>query len=178
MNGPDPGRKKAPMTEIPVPSKSSGSLPRGLGLVSLVVFLVIVVAGGGAIGAFTAPGAWFAALVKPSFNPPNWLFGPVWTLLYLAIASAGWRCWQRQRDGIAMKIWIAQLAVNFSWSPIFFSAQRIDLALGVIVILLALILAFIAATRRQDRVSALLFVPYAAWVAFATVLNASILYLN
>ncbi len=150
----------------------------GLHLIAFVAFVVIVVGGGGAIGAATAPGAWFAGLVKPSFNPPNWVFGPVWTLLYLAVAIAGWRCWRRHRAGIAFKVWVAQLLVNFSWSPIFFSAHRIDLALGVITVLFAAVVAFVVVTWRRDRLSAMLFVPYAAWVGYATVLNASFLYLN
>jgi len=150
----------------------------GVQIVALVVFVVAVVVGGGAIGAATAPGDWFAGLVKPPFNPPNWVFGPVWTLLYLAIAVAGWRCWRHDRAGVAMKIWYAQMLVNFSWSPVFFVAHRIDLALGIILVLLGTIAAFIAVSWRRDRLSALLFVPYAAWVSFAALLNASFLYLN
>jgi len=178
MHTSEPNTSKAQTTEDRTRSSGFSALTEGRSVLSFLLFLALVVGGGGAIGASTAPGPWFAALVKPSFNPPNWLFGPVWTLLYLAIAFAGWRCWQRHRAGLSLKLWIAQLLVNFSWSPVFFSAQRIDLALGIIVILFGIILAFIAVTWRQDRVSALLFVPYAAWVAFASVLNASILYLN
>lgn len=146
--------------------------------VSLVLFVVFVVAGGTAIGFLTAPGEWYASLDKPPFNPPNWIFGPVWTVLYILIGVAGWRIWRIQADSAAMVTWWVQLALNYLWSPIFFAAQNVALALIVIVAMLGAICAFIALARRLDRLAALLFVPYAAWVAFATLLNASILWLN
>src|SRR5690606_36058392 len=117
-------------------------------------------------------------LSKPAFNPPAWVFAPVWTVLYAMIGVAGWRVWRRDRRGGPMMLWWAQLALNFLWSPVFFAAHRIGLALAVIVMLLAVILGFIATAWRQDRIAAWLFVPYAAWVAFATALNAAILALN
>jgi tryptophan-rich sensory protein len=146
--------------------------------VSLILFLVLVAGGGIAIGYLTAPGEWYAQLAKPAFNPPGWIFGPVWTGLYVLIAIAGWRVWQRDGGGWPMKLWWMQIVLNFSWSPVFFSAHRIGLALIVILLLLGAILAFIAIAWRQDRVAAWLFAPYAAWVAFASILNASILMLN
>jgi len=145
---------------------------------SLVLFLVLVIGGGLAIGFLTAPGEWYAGLAKPSFNPPNWIFAPVWTVLYVLIAAAGWRVWQCKPDGWPIRLWWAQLLLNFLWSPIFFAAHQINLALVVILLLLAVILVFIATSWRRDRAAALLFIPYAAWVAFASVLNASILVLN
>jgi tryptophan-rich sensory protein len=99
-------------------------------------------------------------------------------VLYVLIAVAGWRVWQRDGGGWPMRLWWAQLVLNFLWSPVFFAAHRIGLALVVILLLLAAILAFIATAWRQDRVAAWLFAPYAAWVAFASVLNASIFTLN
>lgn len=145
---------------------------------ALVPFILLVVGGGLLIGFFTAPGPWYAALAKPSFNPPNWLFGPVWTILYVLVAIAGWRIWQRERDGRAMKLWWLQLVLNFLWSPVFFGLERTGSALVVILALLAAILAFIAAAWKLDRPSAWLFAPYAAWVAFASLLNAAIWSLN
>jgi translocator protein len=144
----------------------------------LIGFLALAVGGGLAIGLLTAPGEWYAGLAKPSFNPPNWLFGPVWTLLYVLIAVAGWRVWQRDRSGTPMMLWWAQLVLNFSWSPVFFSAHQIGLALVIIVLMLGAILGFIVTAWRLDRVAAWLFVPYAAWLAFASVLNGSIWALN
>jgi len=143
-----------------------------------ILFLALVVGGGLAIGFLTAPGEWYAGLPKPSFNPPNWVFAPVWTVLYILIALAGWRIFERDRKGWPMKIWWAQLVLNFAWSPVFFAAHWIGLALIIILLLLAAIFAFIATAWRQDRPAAWLFVPYAAWVAFASALNASILALN
>lgn len=146
--------------------------------VSLILFLVLVLGGGLALGGLTVPGGWYAGLVKPSFNPPAWLFGPVWTVLYVLIAIAGWRVWQRDRSGWPMKLWWAQMALNFLWTPVFFGAHQLALALVVILLMLVAILAFITTAWRRDRMGAWLFVPYAAWVAFASLLNGSIWILN
>ncbi len=147
-------------------------------LLGLILFLALVLGGGTVIGIVTAPGPWYAALAKPSFNPPDWLFGPAWSVLYVMIAIAGWRLWNRARSSAAMKLWWLQLVVNFLWSPVFFAAHRIDLALVVVLLMLLSILAFIAAAWRTDRIASLLFLPYAAWVAFAALLNAALWRLN
>jgi translocator protein len=144
----------------------------------LFLFLLFVVGGGLAIGYVTAPGDWYAQLAKPAFTPPGWLIAPVWTLLYIFIAVAGWRVWRHDRAGAPIKLWWVQLALNFAWSPVFFSAHRIGIALAIILLLLLNIFAFAVASWRIDRIAAWLFVPYAAWVAFASMLNASILILN
>ncbi|MBV9347053.1 MAG: tryptophan-rich sensory protein [Pseudolabrys sp.] len=146
--------------------------------ISLAAFIVVVLACGMAIGYLTTPDAWYASLNKPAFNPPNWVFAPVWTTLYVLIAIAGWRTFRREPRSLAMNLWLAQMALNFSWSPVFFGAHWIGAALMIIAVLLATILAFIATAWQSDRASALLFVPYAAWVAFATLLNASLWLLN
>jgi tryptophan-rich sensory protein len=143
----------------------------------LVVFFVATAAAA-VTGAQFMPGAWHAALVKPPWNPPNWVFGPVWTTLYIMIAIAGWLAWRAEGLGRAVWIWIAALVLNGLWTVIFFGQQRIGLALVDIAVLLGLIGAFIAATWRPERRAALLFVPYFAWVAFATALNAAIWVLN
>ena len=145
---------------------------------SLLFFLILTVGGGLAIGLFTLPGEWYAALVKPSFNPPNWIFGPVWTALYVLIGIAGWRIYQRDPSGPAMKLWWLALALNFIWSPVFFGAQQLGLALVIILAMLVAILAFIFKARATDQPSALLFVPYAAWVGFASLLNFALYLLN
>ena len=148
------------------------------GRIAIAPFVILVVGGGLLIGFFTVPGPWYEALAKPSFNPPGWLFGPVWTILYVLIAVAGWRIWRRQRSGRAMQLWWVQLVLNFLWSPVFFALQQVGLALVVILGLLATILGFVAAAWNVDRTAAWLFAPYAAWVAFASLLNASIWALN
>ncbi len=146
--------------------------------ITLAVFILIALGGGTLIGASNIPGEWYAGLAKPSFNPPNWLFGPVWSILYIMIGIAGWRTWQRDRSGAAMKIWWAQLVLNFLWSPVFFTLHQIGLALVVIVGMWLTIVAFIALSWKPDRPAALLFLPYLAWVSFAGLLNAAILWLN
>lgn len=145
---------------------------------SLAAFVAIVLGGGIAIGALTGPDAWYAALAKPSFNPPNWLFAPVWSALYVLIGIAGWLVWSRDRTGPAMTLWWVQLVLNFLWSPAFFALHRIGLALVVIALLLAAIWAFVALTARRLPLAALLFVPYGLWVLFATALNAALFILN
>jgi tryptophan-rich sensory protein len=144
----------------------------------LIGFLALTVGGGLVLGAVTVPGGWYAGLTKPAFNPPARLFGPVWTVLYILIAAAGWRVWQRDRSGRPMKLWFAQLALNFLWTPVYFGAHQIGLAFVVILLMLAAIFAFIVIAWRLDRVAAWLFVPYAAWVAFASLQNGSIWMLN
>lgn len=125
--------------------------------------------------------AWYDALVKPSFNPPSWVFGPVWTILYVLIAIAGARVW-RARAGhertVALGLWWTQMVLNGIWSPLFFGAKRPDLALIDIVLMLMAIAAFAIRARRVDRVATWLMIPYLLWVAFATVLNLAIVRLN
>ncbi len=145
---------------------------------TLALFILLVLGGGLLIGLMTMPGEWYAGLAKPPFNPPGWIFAPAWTLLYILVAVAGWRTWQRAPRSAAMAVWFLQLALNFIWSPVFFGAHRIGAALVTVAALLATILAFIAMRRRHDPTAALLFTPYAAWVAFATLLNGAIWSLN
>jgi tryptophan-rich sensory protein len=159
-------------------------------VVGLIVSVAVPLALGGIGGAITAgaiPG-WYATLAKPSWNPPSWLFGPVWTVLYVAMGVAAWRVWRAGRTPLppaqgpvvrrALIAYGVQLALNASWTPVFFGLKRIDIALVIIV---AMLLAIAETTRRfyrVDRRAALLLLPYLAWVAFATVLNARIWQLN
>lgn len=143
-----------------------------------IAFFALTLGGGILIGTLTAPGDWYAQLSKPAFNPPNWIFGPVWSVLYVLIAMVGWRQFETDRSSAAMKLWWAQMGLNFLWSPTFFVLQLPWFALVVIAALLIVIVVFIARVRNSDRVSALAFLPYFAWVAFATTLNFSIAILN
>ncbi|WAP67080.1 TspO/MBR family protein [Jiella pelagia] len=143
----------------------------------LPLFLLLSVGGGGLIGLAVETGGWYADLAKPSFNPPDWVFAPVWGTLYIFIGFAGWRVW-RSGLGAAHKLWWLQLALNFAWPPVFFSAHTLGAALIVILALDAAVVAFMAATWRTERISALLFLPYLAWVAYASLLNAALWWLN
>ena len=144
----------------------------------LALFIVVVVAVGAVIGTQSIPGAWYEGLNKPPFNPPNWIFGPVWFTLYVMIAVAGWRTFMRDRTGTPMKIWYGQMVLNWAWSPIWFIGQMIWPAFAVIVLIWLAIVSFILISWNRDRPSALLFVPYLAWVSFASLLNLSIGILN
>ena len=146
---------------------------------SLALFILLVVGIGWTIGATNLPGAWYAGLQKPSFNPPNWVFAPTWTVLYVMIAVAGWRTYlQEETTALPMQLWLAQMILNFLWSPVFFTLHHMTFALAIILTLLAVIVGFIWVQWRENRVAAGLFIPYAVWVAFASLLNYSIYRLN
>jgi tryptophan-rich sensory protein len=125
---------------------------------------------------------WYAGLEKPGFTPPNWVFGPVWTILYVLMAAAAWRILSlpRARPGrrAALTAFFVQLALNAAWSFAFFAAHSPGTGLAVIGALMAAILATIRLFWPLDRGAAWLLVPYAAWVAYAAALNASIWRLN
>ncbi len=146
-------------------------------IVSIVPFVLLTLAAA-AMGAQFRPGAWYVALQKPAWTPPGWLFGPVWTVLYVMIALAGWIAWRRQGWSAATGLWLVALAANGAWSWLFFGRQAIGAALVDILVLWLAIAAFIVATWRASRSASLLFVPYLAWVSFATALNAAIWRLN
>ena len=151
-----------------------------LGFIAFLVLCLAVAALGGAATA-SSVGNWYPTLAKPAFNPPNWIFAPVWTALYFMMAVAGWGVWRR--DGLrrarwALTLFALQLALNLAWSILFFGMHSIGAALIEIVVLLLAILATALAFWRRDRAAGMLFVPYAAWVAFAAVLNAAIWRLN
>ena len=138
-------------------------------------FILAVFAAGSVLATSNLPGEWYQALQKPWFTPPNWVFGPVWTVLYILI---GWVGARKALYGGERLLWLLQMGLNLVWSPVFFGMQAPLPGLFVVAGMLATILAFIAREWRTDRVSALLFVPYAIWVTIATALNASIVVLN
>ena len=123
------------------------------------------------------PGDWYKQLHKPRWRPPDWLFAPVWTVLYVAIGLSGWLVWLEA--GIAgaalpLSIYAVQLLLNAAWTPIFFGLHRPRLAMVEIMVLWAAILATIIMFRPVSAAAALLLVPYLAWVSFAAALNLSI----
>ncbi len=147
--------------------------------IALFVFLIVTFAVSGIAGMLTTPeiGGWYAGLKKPAFNPPNWVFGPVWTVLYLLIAISGWLAWRAGGTRTTI-FWVVQLALNFLWSILFFAMHRPDLALIDIALLVAAIVACIAVFRRCSQAAAWLLAPYLLWTSFAAVLNFSIWQLN
>lgn len=146
----------------------------------LIVFLVMCFAVA-SIGAAFPPDDWYAQLAKPAFNPPAWIFAPVWTLLYVLMAVAAWRVWcdgSWHEHRIALSLFVLQLGLNGLWSPLFFGLKRMDLALLNLVFLWLVLLVTILRFRRTSGLAAALLLPYLAWVSFAGVLNYSLLTLN
>jgi translocator protein len=120
---------------------------------------------------------WYRSLDKPDFTPPDEVFPVVWTTLYALIAWSGWRVWcaaPSYHRRAALRLWVSQLAANAKWSKLFFRDHRMVASLADSLALEGTILSYIKSARRVDRSAAAAFVPYAAWVAFTTVLNAEI----
>ncbi len=158
-------------------------MTRRFSILALLGFLCATFAVAGISSRFTIqaiPG-WYAALAKPSFNPPNRVFGPVWTLLYTLMAIAAWLVWRlpasTARSRALAAFWV-QLTLNFAWSFLFFGEHRIAMAFAEIVLLWLAIFATTLLFFRVARAAAWLFVPYLAWVSFASVLNFSLWRLN
>ncbi|MBC8127765.1 MAG: tryptophan-rich sensory protein [Gloeobacteraceae cyanobacterium ES-bin-144] len=132
-------------------------------------------------GYFVRPDGWYAALNKPSWNPPSWLFGPAWTLLYILMAVAAWLVWKEggwKKQGTALGLFLLQWALNALWTPLFFGLHRPDLALLDIALLWASIIATLIAFLRVKRAAGLLLIPYLVWVTFAAFLNFTIWRMN
>ena len=153
------------------------------GIAGLVVAVAICLLPGLLVAATTADdvAAWYPTLTKPAFTPPAWLFGPVWTLLYVLMGIALWRIWRSPTGGgrrLALGLFAVQLILNAAWSLLFFEARSPALAAIDIVLLWLSIAWLIRASLGVDRRSAILLAPYLAWVSFAAVLNVAILLLN
>ena len=134
-----------------------------------------------ALGVQTSAAEFYAALVKPAWAPPPWLFGPVWLVLYLLMGIAAARVWSRHGWGEArdaLSLFLVQLVFNAIWSPVFFRLHQIEMALSIILALDALVLATIVAFARKDRLAAWMLAPYLAWIVFASALNFAIVQLN
>lgn len=151
-----------------------------------LVGFVAAVAGAGWIGARYSPRdlrtwLWYKRLNKPSFNPPEFVFPIVWTALYTLIAISGWRVWLRgdsPERTAALRLWVSQLISNAEWTRIFFGKHLPTWSLANILSLQSAVVGYILEARKVDKAAAALFVPYAAWVAFAAVLNEEIVRRN
>ncbi|MEM1085613.1 MAG: TspO/MBR family protein [Verrucomicrobiota bacterium] len=151
------------------------SIPRQ---VAVLIGFILITFCAPALGVFGPPGEWYAGLEKPSWNPPPWIFGPVWTALYLMIAVAAWLVWRKDGWKRPMALYFIQLALNAAWTPIFFGAHQLGWALFEIMLLWVAILLTALAFCPVHRVAALLLVPYLCWVSFATFLNFTLWRLN
>ncbi|PSQ64376.1 MAG: TspO protein [Halobacteriales archaeon SW_9_67_24] len=160
------------------------ALPKRRPLLTIAGVVGICVVLGAAGGLITAPQiqTWYTTLEKPGFTPPNWVFGPVWTLLYALQGVAAWLIWRAGLDRrivrLALGLFATQFVLNIAWSPAFFGLESPILGLVVIVPLWFAIVATMAAFSRVDRRAAALLVPYLTWVTFATALNYAIWTLN
>lgn len=155
-------------------------MPIGTQVVGAVVWLALTF-GAAAIGSRFLPDEWYRGLKKPAWNPPNWLFGPVWTLLYLLMAIAAWLVWREHgvlAAAPALAFFVLQLVLNAAWSWLFFGRHAIAGALVDILILWVTILITLVLFWRLVPAAGALLLPYLAWVSFATILNATILALN
>lgn len=148
----------------------------------LATGLVLAAAGIGNLATFANLQTWYAHLNKPAFTPPNWVFGPAWSALYILMIIAFWRVLTLpsavRGKRLSIALFLVQLALNASWSVVFFGLHEPAGGLVVIALMLLAILATQIAFWRIDRPAALLLVPYLAWVCFATALNAGLWLLN
>lgn len=150
----------------------------------LVISIAIPLAVGATAGLFTATGvdSWFQTISKPTWNPPNWIFGPVWTTLYVLMGIALFLVWKSDTNTkwkkTAISLFALQLLLNFFWSFIFFNQQQPGWAFVEIIIMWVFILLTIFAFARVNHTAAWLLVPYISWVSFAMILNYSIWKLN
>lgn len=159
------------------------STPRGrdAGALALLLLACFAVAALGGLSTTASVREWYPTLVRPWFTPPDFLFGPVWTVLYVAMAVAAWLVWRRREEarvGPALGAWWLQLALNCAWSPVFFGARQLGWGLAVILALDAALAATVVAFFRVRRAAGWLLVPYLAWVLFATLLNGALWRLN
>ena len=152
-------------------------------ILKLFICLLLPITFGGLSGYITVEGVreWYSTLIKPSFNPPNKLFGPVWTVLYILMGISLFRISdlvKSKERNQALIVFGIQLVLNFLWSILFFKFHLIGLALVDIILLWIAIFIMILQFRKLDAVSSFLQIPYLLWVSFASILNISILYLN
>lgn len=150
-----------------------------------VLICVLVIPALGAVGGIVTSSniaGWYEGLQKPAGTPPNWVFGPVWTLLYVLIGISLALIWDRAPSGPtknqALVIFAVQMVLNLVWTPVFFGAHLVLAALVIIALLWFAILMTILAFRKLNRTAAWLLVPYLIWVSYASYLNAGILWLN
>ena len=146
-----------------------------LTLILLVTFVASGI-GGFVTSSFKEP--WYSEIILPSFNPPSWVFGPVWTTLYIFMSVAAWSAWEKTSDKKILKIYFIHLFFNSIWSVIFFGFHQIFIALIDLGIILIFIIWLIKIYYQVNKISFLLMIPYLLWCSYALILNGTIFYLN
>ena len=150
-------------------------------IVTFILFLIITFSASliGGLATFTFKEPWYSLLNKPVFNPPDWVFGPVWTILYLLMTISIWMYWHStNREMNTVYIYFIHLVFNATWSIVFFALHNMILALLVLVTLIGLIINLIIRYRRVTMMSSYLMIPYLLWCCFALILNTSLIILN
>ncbi len=148
--------------------------------ISLILILIVTFAAS-AIGGFTTSSfkePWYSEIILPSFNPPSWVFGPVWTTLYVFMSIAVWKVWSVKKDKKILKIYFLHLFFNAIWSVIFFGFHNIGLALVNLIIILFFIILLMRIYHKINKISFYLMIPYLIWSSYAFILNTSIFLLN
>lgn len=151
-------------------------IPAGRNIIALVGWLAVTFSAALA-GIFIQPAGYYASLAKPSWSPPAWVFGPVWTALYIMMAVAAWLVWQRggwHAQRVPLGLYLAQLALNALWTPLFFGLRQPGLAFAEILVLWVVLLLVLRAFHGVRRSAGWLLLPCVLWVGFAAVLNFAI----
>ena len=148
------------------------------GTLGLLILLTLGISWLGSRSTHPEITGWYASLIKPSFNPPNYLFGPVWSTLYLLMAISQWMVWNATQNKLTKIFFFLMLVSNALWSPIFFKYHQLGWALVVLVVYLITLGAWVRCLYQENKTAAYLQSPHVLWVSFATVLNASIYLLN
>ena len=150
-------------------------------ILSFILFALITYSASiiGSIATIEFKEPWYSLLSKPTFNPPSWIFAPVWTTLYLMMTIAVWNFWHsKNRDMNTVYIYFIHLIFNTTWSIVFFVFHKLILALIVLFILISLITVLLFRFRRVNRVSFYMMIPYLLWCCFALILNLNLILLN
>jgi len=144
-------------------------------LILLITFIASAI-GGFTTAAFKEP--WYSEIILPSFNPPSWVFAPIWTTLYILMSIAIWRIWIKFSDRKILKIYFLHLLFNSTWSVVFFGFHQIELALINLIVILIFIIALMKIYFNKERLSFFIMIPYFLWTSYALVLNTAIAVLN
>ena len=148
--------------------------------VSLFLFLITTFSASfiGGITTFKFKEPWYSTLIKPSFNPPDWLFGPVWTILYILMAIAIWNVWIKSKNINLVYLYFIHLFFNTTWSIVFFGFNQIELALINLTVLILFIVILFLKYKDISKLSAYLMIPYFLWCSYALLLNFNLMILN